>query len=223
MPDSTPSEDRGDNSKVSETIEPVSYAPGATSPRKESWRGIYERFADAILAYSRRCGLDEHSAEAVLQEVITTVIRCQHDQMAGRDPPVGDFQAWLWGVIRNRVRSVRRKDEKEEMASPTDEGDSKQAGGPLPEVTEVPPNLAMREEAEWQRALMSAAFRRMQQRVTPENFVIYTALLRQEQAPEQLARTYGKDSDAISAAKHRCETILLAESEALKAAWKGLG
>src|SRR5271165_6442292 len=90
--------------------EPVMYAPGATTFWNNSWRHFYDQFGHAILAYARSRGLGEHSAEDVLQEVMTTVIRSQYGHEAGYNRNAGTLQSWLWGVIRNRVHSVRRKD-----------------------------------------------------------------------------------------------------------------
>src|SRR5215510_13023091 len=92
---------------------PGPYVPGATANWNNSWRQLYDQFGPAILAYARRAGLNAHSAEDALQEVMTTVIRCQHQLAGAYDPRRGSFQAWFWGVIRNRVRSVRRADQKQ--------------------------------------------------------------------------------------------------------------
>jgi FHA domain-containing protein len=124
-------------------------------------------------------------------EVMMTLIRSQHGQESGYDLRAGSFQGWLWGVIRNRVRSVRRKDQKELAASPV--------AGPDTEVTdpkglrEVPQPLAdfeQRERDQWQRALLATALRKVQERVTPDNFAIYTALLEEKATPEELGRNY---------------------------------
>src|SRR6185369_6606256 len=98
--------------------------------------------AQAILAYAKRSGLNDHSAEDALQEVMTTLIRCQHGQEPTWDRRAGSFQAWLWGVIRNRVRSVRRKDGKEPAMSPLQSHEtSAQSRGTLPEVVQPPPDF----------------------------------------------------------------------------------
>jgi RNA polymerase sigma factor (sigma-70 family) len=171
----------------------------------DSWRAIYDRFGEAILAYARRGGLNEHSAQDVLQEVMTTLIRCQHGQAAGYNPAGGSFQGWLWTVIRNRVHSVRRKDRKEEA-----------------DVPEAAPDFARREESEWQRALLAAAMQKVRERVNPKNFAIYTALLEENAGPEKLAASHGMKANAIYALKHRCEEMLLCEARALRESWDQL-
>jgi RNA polymerase sigma factor (sigma-70 family) len=204
-------------------LEPAVYAPGVTTFWNNSWRQIYDHFSHAIMAYARRRGLSDHSAEDVLQEVMTTLIRCQHGQEAGYKREAGSFQGWLWGVIRNRVHSVRRKDTKERPASPLPaQNDGGETSIPLPEVAQPPADIAQMEEEEWQRALLAAAMRKLRERVTPENFAIYTALLGESASPEELGRQYGKEANAVYAVKHRCEKMLLAEAQALREAWERL-
>jgi DNA-directed RNA polymerase specialized sigma24 family protein len=204
--------------------EPVPYVPGRTTAWNTRWHDLFDHFGQAILAYAKRCGLNEQSAEDVLQEVMTTLIRCQHGQEPGWDASSGSFQAWLWGVIRNRVRSVRRHDTKELAAAPAGPPDSEfRAAGPvLPEIVQPPADFEGLDEQRWQQALLAAALRKIQARVTAENFAIYTALLEERADPEQLARTYGREPNALYAVKHRCEKMLAAEARQLRAAWEQL-
>jgi len=203
-------------------LEPVPYASGATTIWNDSWRHIYDHFGHAILAYARQRGLNDHSAEDVLQEVMTTVIRSQHGQEAAYDRGAGSFQAWLWGVIRNRVRSVRRKDRREDALSPVKTtGADGETRMQLPELPQAPPDFEGREEDQWQRALLAAALRKVQERVTGENYAIYTALLEEKATVGELGRLHGKEPNAIHAVKHRCEKILMSELRAIRRAWEG--
>ena len=204
-------------------VEPLPYTPGATTLWNNSWRQIYDQFANAILAYARRRGLNDHSAQDVLQEVMVTLIRCQHQSDSAYDPAAGTFQAWLWGIIRNRVRSVRRKDDKEEVRSPIAGTETTDGGSQfLPEIPLAPPDFAQTEEDQWQQALFAAALRKVQARVTPDNFAIYAALLAKSASVEALSQAHGKKPNAIYAIKHRCEEILLVEARAIKSAWEQL-
>jgi RNA polymerase sigma factor (sigma-70 family) len=202
---------------------PLPYTPGRTGVWNNSWRQIYDQFADAILAYARRRGLNDHSAQDVLQEVMLTLIRCQQAPDSNYNPDAGTFQAWLWGIIRNRVRGVRRKDGRESVMSPLASGDRDDESGPmLPEIAQPPGDLAQTEEAQWQQALLAAALLKVQARVTPENFAIYTALLEKRVTVEALSLSHGKKPNAIYAVKHRCEEILLVEARGIKTAWEQL-
>jgi RNA polymerase sigma factor (sigma-70 family) len=202
---------------------PLPYTPGRTKIWNNSWRRIYEQFANAILAYARRRGLNDHSAQDVLQEVMLTLIRCQQAPESNYDPAAGTFQAWLWGIIRNRVRAIRRKDGRETVLSPLSPTDLDNEGTPaLPEMPQSPRDLGQVEEEQWQQALLAAALLKVQARVTPENFAIYAALLEKRTTVEALSQAHDKKPNAIYAVKHRCEEILLTEARVIKTAWEQL-
>jgi RNA polymerase sigma factor (sigma-70 family) len=199
------------------------YVPGRTTAWNNRWRDFYELFAQAILAYAKRSGLNDHSAEDALQEVMTTLIRCQHGQEPAWDRQAGSFQAWLWGVIRNRVRSVRRKDAREEPTTPLRALDTtERPRAAMPGPIQPPPDFAGSDEERWQQALLAAALRKVQQRVTPENFAVYQALLEERATPEELGLTYSKPANAIYAVKHRCDKMLVAEAKRFRAEWEQL-
>jgi len=200
---------------------PAPYVPGSTTLWNQNWRSVYDHFGPAILAYARRSGLSEHSAEDVLQEVMTTLIRCECGQAAAYRAGTSPFQGWLWGLIRNRVRSIRRQDQREGVTPPMAFVRGEAPG--LPEPAEPPANLELKEEQAWQQALLTAAMRKMQQRVTKRNFTIYAALLEEKAKPKQLAAPYKLQPNAIYAAKHRCEEILVAEARLLRERWEQLG
>jgi RNA polymerase sigma factor (sigma-70 family) len=202
---------------------PLPYTPGRTKIWNNSWRQIYDQFANAILAYARRRGLNDHSAQDVLQEVMLTLIRCQQAPDSNYDPAAGTFQAWLWGIIRNRVRAVRRKDGREAVMSPLLPADSdSESAAVLPEMPQLPTDLGRVEEEHWQQALLAAALLKVQARVTPENFAIYAALLEKNTTVEALSQAHGKTPNAIYAVKHRCDQILLLEARGMKTAWEQL-
>ncbi len=202
--------------------EPPPHIEGATTVWNTSWRYVYDHFSAAIKAYARRMGLNDHSAEDVLQEVMTTLVRCQHGQEAGFDRRKGSFQAWLWGVIRNRVRAIRRKDEKVEISSPL--MDEEFPGTGHRRLADVPQSLDLLPlDEDWRQALLAAAMKRMQEQVKPQSFAIYLALLEESADVAQLAVTYAMKPNAIYAVKHRCENLVLQEASLLRKTWEKLG
>jgi tryptophanyl-tRNA synthetase len=70
--------------------------------------------------------------------------------------------------------------------------------------------------------VLASALRKVQARVSPENFTIYLALLEERATPEELSRTYGKATNAIYAVKHRCEKMVVAEAQQLQTNWEQL-
>ena len=146
-----------------------------------------------------------------------TAVRSQNRLQGGYDPKAGCFQAWLWGVVRNRVRSMWRKQNKEQVLSPVEQTDSEGEGtAVLRDLPQPPADFEGMEEQELQRALLSAAMQKLQERVTPKNFAIYRALLDERSTPEELSLAYGMQTNAIYAVKHRCENMLLRAARALR-------
>ena len=73
--------------------EPVPYLPGRTTAWNNRWRDIFQHFGQAILAYAKRSGLNDSSAEDALQEVMTALIRCQHGQAGTGFAVLHSFEA----------------------------------------------------------------------------------------------------------------------------------
>ena len=201
-------------------LEPMTYVPGRTTSWNTSWRQVYDYFGPAIIAYAKLRGLNEHSSQDVLQEVMLTLIRCQHGQERGYNRQLGSFQAWLWGVIRNRLRAVGRRDRKEEPAPPIEPDN--ESDRRLREVAEPPEDFAKREEDVWKQSMLAAALLRVQARVTSRNFKIYMSLLQQTSTPQLLAGTYSMEANAIYRVKNRCDEMLLEEAKILRDAWDDL-
>jgi RNA polymerase sigma factor (sigma-70 family) len=203
--------------------EPLPYIKGATTLWNNSWSYIYEHFGQTIIAYARRQGLSDHSAEDVLQEVMATLIRCQHAREPAYDREKVSFQKWLWGVIKNRVRSIRRKDQKEAPFSPLNESENAPTETrPLPEILQEAPDFAQSEEDEWLRAMFAAVLKKVEQRAKPQTFAIYIALLEENATVRELAARFQKDENAIHQARNRCKDMFLEELETIKSAWRQL-
>ncbi len=204
--------------------EPMSYAPGATTCWNDCWRRIFDQFGQAILAYARRRGLSDHSAEDVLQEVMTALIRYQHGLEPGPCRDRGSFQAWLWGVIKNRLRSVRRSDEKEPTLpiAGSLQGETQENRCMPPDGSEMPPDRAELEEREWHRAMLAAAMKKVQDRVSSTNFAIYQALLEEKASAVELATVHAMKPNAIYQVKARCEEMIIREAQTMRQAWDDL-
>jgi RNA polymerase sigma-70 factor (ECF subfamily) len=73
----------------------------------ESWREFVALYEPLLLAYLRTCGLHEHDARDVAQDVFAgltqTMPGFELDQSRGR------FRTWLWRVTRNAVADWARK------------------------------------------------------------------------------------------------------------------
>jgi DNA-directed RNA polymerase specialized sigma24 family protein len=211
--------------------EPVAYEAGKTTLWNQSWKDVYDKFGDAIRARARREGLNEHSQDDVVQEVMSSLIQVQLGQQPGHDPGKVTFQRWFWGLIHNRIRSVRRKDRKLVLAQPAP-ANAERDQPKSPEIEVPPPDFAQMEEDEWRQALLAAAMRRVQKRVSVKNFDIFTRLITKTATPDQLAKEYClpdcdaadqiKARNAVDQANDRCKRMVQEEARSLQQAWKDI-
>jgi hypothetical protein len=119
-------------------------------------------------------------------------------------------------VVRNRVKSERRRHNKEILVAPVQETREGERCGMLPDLSEPAVDFIRAETEQERQALWVAALQRVRQRVKRENFEIYAALLEQSSPPEALARKHGKTVNNIYAIKHRCDELLIAEARAIR-------
>jgi DNA-directed RNA polymerase specialized sigma24 family protein len=195
---------------------PVLYAQGHTRTWNDSWQRLYAGWNDVIVAFCLRQGLNHQSAQNVFQESMITLLRSSQGQAAGYDSRQGSFKAWLWGVVRNRVKSERRRHNKEILVAGVHETRDGERCGLPPDLSEPAVDVAGAETEQERQAVWVAALQRVRQRVKRENFEIYTALLEQSSPPEALARKHGKTVNNIYAIKHRCEELLITEARAIR-------
>ena len=200
-------------------LSPITYVAGRTTLWNQSWLDVYKKLGDVIIMYARQEGLNEHSAKDVLQEVMVTVLRSKRGEVAGHDPAKGSFRAWLKGVVHNRIRTLRRKDQKEKPMAPATGGTDEEPGQELPDIPQPPPDFEEMDEREWQLAIFGAALQRVRARVSADNFAIYMALLEETGTPEQLAGQYGKKTNNIYRIKNSCKTMVEEEAKAIREAW----
>jgi DNA-directed RNA polymerase specialized sigma24 family protein len=191
---------------------PILYVQGHTRTWNDSWQTLYSSWNEVIIAFCLRQGLNEHSAQNVCQETMITLLRSHYGQSAGHDPRLGSFQAWLWGVIRNRVKAERRRHTKEILFQDPRDGAHTEVP---PALMQAPEDFATSESERERQAVWVAALQRVRHRVSPENFQIYAALLENASVPQALARQHGKTLNNIYAIKHRCDDLLIGEARSI--------
>lgn len=196
--------------------EPVLYLQGHTRTWNDSWQRLYASWSEVIVAFCLRQGLNHQSAHNVCQETMITLLRSHHGQTAGHDPGKGSFQTWLWGVVRNRLKAERRRHTREVLIAPVQETRDGNPNVSPPILSEPPSDFARAENDQERHAVWVAALQRVRQRVKPENFEIYAALLDESGTPEALARKHGKTINNVYAIKHRCDDLLLKEARSIR-------
>src|SRR5215469_3571224 len=209
----SPMKEEAPKSSIAELLP---YVEGHTRTWNDSWQRLCDGWNDVIVAFCLRQGLNHQSAQNVFQESMVTLLRSYQGKAAGYDSRQGSFQSWLWGVVRNRVKSERRRHNKEILVAPVQETRDGERRGRCPDLSEPAVDFAGAEAEQERQALWVAALQRVRQRVKRENFEIYAALLEQSSPPEALARKHGKTVNNIYAIKHRCDELLTTEARAIR-------
>src|SRR6476619_4371144 len=76
-------------------------------PVTTDWDLFFHQYANAIIAFSQKLGLDNHASQDVLQE--TMIVLMQKLPAFDYDPVVGRFRNWLLTIAANKVRESRRR------------------------------------------------------------------------------------------------------------------
>ncbi len=71
-----------------------------------AWEEFFARYWRLVFFFARRRGCSQHTAEEVVQDVMTTVF--QNRDVFRYDPAQGRFRDWLATVVRNQVALHRR-------------------------------------------------------------------------------------------------------------------
>jgi RNA polymerase sigma factor (sigma-70 family) len=77
------------------------------SADNESWREFYYIYWDLLFQTARRYGLDDASADEVVQDTLVTLSRTLKDFRY--DPARGSFKCWLMNQIRWKVLDFRKR------------------------------------------------------------------------------------------------------------------
>lgn len=203
-------------------IEPVAGLPTRQSllsrlkswDEQDSWREFFETYWRLIFDTARRAGLDEASAQDVVQDTIITVAR----EMPGfrYDRSQGSFKGWLLLITKRRIADALRKRYRAGEVSRADPEDPLVAA----EIAALPDRqgaeLDAVWEAEWQSQLAAAAVERVKRRVKPDQFQIFELSVLRQWPVRKVAEALGVSSMQVYLARHRVGGLLKRELKALE-------
>jgi RNA polymerase sigma-70 factor (ECF subfamily) len=173
--------------------------PGA----HRAWEEFYHLYGPIILAYSKKRGLDEKSAEDVLQETMIALMRIMPDFRY--DEKRGKFRNYLIGIVRRKIaNSLRRKAaiERKEVAMEV-------LFGPSPVVEGViDPDMLSPDQAVdllWVESLHEEAWRRVVKEFPQgdRSVAVYEAYERNGRTASEVARKFGIKVNAVYQIKSR--------------------
>lgn len=178
------------------------------------WERFYAQYSGVIRNFVRGRGLDEHSADDVVQETVMVLVR--ELPKFKYDPERGKFRAWLKTVVLHKTEEARRRRREDKNIS----GDAPQEDGTTffeRLAAEEQTNLADKDEADWRRAIYAEAWQRVCANTKPATVEVFVALMRDPPTPvEQIAQQSGLDRNAIDQAKHRVKSMLKKEVQRLE-------
>lgn len=181
---------------------------------QDSWREFFETYWRMIFETARKAGLDEASAQDVVQETIMTVAR----EMPGfrYDRAKGSFKGWLLLVTKRRVADAFRKRYRAGEGRRADPDDPAVAAELAGKSTSGEAELDALWEMEWRQHLITAAVERVKRRVKPEQFQIFELSVLKSWPVRKVAEALGVSSMQVYLARHRVGSLLRNELHRLE-------
>ena len=180
---------------------------------QEAWREFFDLYWRLIYSVARRAGLGEAEAQDVVQETLVIVAK----QMPGfhYDPARGSFKTWLHTVIRGRLCRHWRKTARgaERIATAGDE--TNEEAGESPGELAAPPEFEGIWQTEWEQNLIAAALRRVQAKVSPRQYLLFSLATLKEVPTHVIRERYEASRTQIYLAKLRVGRLFKSELERL--------
>ena len=178
-----------------------------------AWEEFYRLYGPVILNFSKKSGLDEGSAEDVLQETMMSLLRIMPDFHYDRSR--GRFRNLLMTVVRRKInRGLRRKYARVEV-SPAEAGLTPEMFDEIPDKTVLPADKEL--DLMWQVSIHEEALRRVARNFPTEDHTIavYVDYVQNGRPAPDVARRFGLKPNAVYQIKNRVELRLLEEMRRL--------
>lgn len=182
----------------------------------EGWREFFDSYWRLIYNVARKSGLDDTSAQDVVQNTFIYLTRKM--PTFRYEPDRGSFKSWLRVVTRSRIGAYRR----------STRADEKRVRDPLPIVPDDgsnsleqwpdPAGDALDEvwQREWEENLLQTAMRRLRRKVSAQQLLIFRLATFGEVPITQVAKKLGVNQAQIYLARHRVGKLLKAEVQRLR-------
>jgi RNA polymerase sigma factor (sigma-70 family) len=179
---------------------------------QQAWREFFDLYWRLIYSVARRAGLSEAEAQDVVQETLLVVAK----EMPGfrYDPARGSFKAWLHTVIRGRLGRHWRK------APRVPRSDTRDASNEHSDEewgeTAAPPEFEAIWQAEWEQNFIEAALRRVQAKVSPRQYLLFSLASLKEVPTSVIMERYEASRTQIYIAKLRVGRLFQTELQRLR-------
>jgi RNA polymerase sigma-70 factor (ECF subfamily) len=168
---------------------------------QESWRTFFDRYWRLLYNVARKSGLDDASAQEVVQDTVVAVARKMPE--FNYDPARGTFRQWLLRITRRRIidylRRIYRQPLKADIAPESlDELEEHAAA-----VTDEGKAIDAVWNEEWERSTFDAALAHVRSTSNPRHFQVFDYCVLKEWPVSKVAAILGLNAAQVYLAKHR--------------------
>lgn len=176
---------------------------------QEGWREFFDTYWRLIYNVARRAGLADAEAQDVVQNTFIYLTRRMPEFRYDRTR--GSFKSWLCRVTRSRISVFRRRASAKEPPLP--ELNLEEDDASVWESIPDPAGDALDEvwQREWETNLVKAALRRIRQKVSGEQLMIFELAALGEVPLKQVARKLDVSLMQVYLARHRVGKLFKAE------------
>lgn len=164
-----------------------------------AWEEFFARYWRLVFYFARRRGCSEHTAEEVVQDVMTTVFNKR--EVFRYDPAQGRFRDWLAAVVRNQVAMQRRAPAQRIRARGGEiKGDNITSPAETCLVdTDMPPDELW--EAAFEETLLAALLDVVRRQVEPPTFQAFELTALGKLSAAEVAAVTGLSRNAVYQAR----------------------
>jgi RNA polymerase sigma-70 factor (ECF subfamily) len=183
----------GGNAPLTVTVTTTVLLAGLKDPANHAvWQQYVERFRPLIVGYATRVGLTPENAEDLAQ---TSLVDFATDYAAGKyDRAQGRLRNWLFGIVRNRIRSAARV----ATRRPANAASTAILAG-----LAAPDDLDELWESQWRDEILRQGLEELRREVQPTTFEAFRLFVSESLPAEEVARRTGLTPNAVYGAKRR--------------------
>lgn len=172
------------------------------SSANPDWQAFYDKYCAVIVSFARKQGLDDHSADDVLQETVMVVMR----KLPAFEyvPQQSCFRSWLLTIVAYKVRESRRRSHMDRLISM--DAESGEGGEPLHErFASEEPDASENVEQAWRTSLIEEALQQVlgDPRTKPETIEVFRACALEGRPVAEVAARFGIKDNAVYQIKNR--------------------
>ena len=186
---------------------------------QQGWREFFDMYWRLIYNVARRSGLDDASAQDVVQT--TFIYLARRMPKFQYDPERGSFKSWLRRVARSRISVYYRRGQSREAHAPELMLENQDAS--VWEAIPDPGPDALDEiwQREWEENLLNTAVRRIRPKVSAQQLMIFELAALGEVPLKQVARKLGVSLMQVYLARHRVGKLFKSELHRLRRQTEG--